>query len=141
MALLASDVTLRAGRTIIAVSGARPRLVPVAGPYARGLMEVAATTGAGALFRPGTASRRDKNFVNDFARKLRSDPDDPWWSMGRLRSTFICGHLEADTALSELLSITGIVEVESIVRYARHLDVASSSKAKLRRRLAGERRR
>jgi len=137
VALGGSDVVVEGPRTIVAVSGTRPRRVPVVDRYAAGLLEAAGAAGPGPLFRPGAASRRDKNFVNDFARKLRSDPDDPWWSMGRLRSTFICGHLRVATPLSELMAATGIVEVESIARYARHLDGASS-KASLRRRLREE---
>jgi hypothetical protein len=59
-------------------------------------------------------------------------------SAGRARSSFICDHLAGATALSEILSITGIEEVESLARYARHVDGVTSSKAGLRRRLADE---
>jgi hypothetical protein len=47
--------------------------------------------------------------------------------------------LAASTALSALLAATGIVEVESLLRYARHVPGAPRSKAALRHQLANER--
>ncbi|MDA8038340.1 MAG: hypothetical protein M0Z69_04130 [Actinomycetota bacterium] len=139
VALVGSDVIRDARRVTVAVMGARPRLVPVVGRYSQDLAEAAEAAGEGALFRPGSASRRDKNFVNDFARKLRSDPADPRWSARRLRATFICGHLQAGTALDEVMSIAGVVEVESLARYMCHVAGASCSKAALRRTLDAQR--
>lgn len=139
VALVGSDVIHDARRVSVAVMGARPRLVPVVGHYSQDLVEAAEAAGEGALFRPGSASRRNKNFVNDFARKLRSDPADPWWSARRLRATFICGHLQAETALDEVMSIAGVVEVESLARYLCHVAGTSCSKAALRRTLDAQR--
>ena len=87
--------------------------------------------GDGHLFRPGPADRGYKNFVTNFARTLAADPAAPRLSLGRCRSSFICGHLAAGTPLGELLAITGIRQAESLARYARHVDGAPS-KAVLR---------
>jgi hypothetical protein len=58
--------------------------------------------------------------------------------MGRARSSFICDHLAAGTALRTLLAITGIAEAESLARYARHVPRVSASKAALRARWRAE---
>ena len=73
------------------------------------------------MFRPGPADGVYKNFVTNFARNLAADPAAPRLSMGRARSSFICGHLAAGTPLGELLASSGIWEAESLARYARHV--------------------
>src|SRR5438094_677365 len=87
---------------------------------------------------PGPADRGYKNFVNDFARYLVCDPGAPRLSVSRARSSFICDHLAAGTAIKTLLAITGIIEAESLARYARHVPGVSSSKAALRARWRAE---
>ena len=76
------------------------------------------------MFRPGPADRGYKNFVTNFARTLAADPAAPRLTLGRCRSSFICGHLAAGTPVGELLAITGIGQAESLARYARHVDGA-----------------
>jgi hypothetical protein len=122
-------------------SGPAPRTVPVTPRYARPALELARRAADDYVFRPGPARRGYKNFVNDFARDLACDPDAPGLSMGRARSSFICDHLAAGTALSEVLDITGIAQAESLARYARHVPAMSSSKAALRARWHAETRR
>ena len=61
------------------------------------------------------------NFVTNFARTLTADPAAPRLSLGRCRSSFICGHLAAGTPVAELLAVTGICQAESLARYARHV--------------------
>jgi hypothetical protein len=58
--------------------------------------------------------------------------------MSRARSSFICDHLAAGTALRALLAITGIAAAESLARYARHVPGVSASKAALRARWRAE---
>jgi hypothetical protein len=99
---------------------------------------LAGRAGDGFIFRPGPADRGYKNFVNGFAGSLAGDPDGPGLLTGRARSSFICGHLAAGTALHELLAITGICEPESLARYARHVPGMPSSKAALRARWRAE---
>ena len=77
--------------------------------------------GDGFVFRPGPADRGYKNFVTNFARTLTADPAAPRLTLGRCRSSFICGHLAAGTPVGELLAITGICQAESLARYARHV--------------------
>jgi hypothetical protein len=114
------------------------RAVPVGAPYAKAVAELAKEAGHGYLFCPGGADRDYKNFVNNFCYTLEADPAAPRLSSGRARSSFICDHLSAGTPLRELLYISGICEVESLLRYARHVPGAPRSKAELRRRLRSE---
>jgi hypothetical protein len=109
--------------------------VPVAGVYAKLLACQAKNVGPGYLFYPGGADRSYKNFVNNFCYSLEADPAAPRLSSGRARSSSICDHLAAGTSLRLLLYIAGIAEVESLLRYARHVPGAPSSKAELRKRL------
>lgn len=66
---------------------------------------------------PGGRAGICKNFVTNFARTLAADPAAPRLTLGRCRSSFICGHLAAGTPLAELLAITGISRAESLGRY------------------------
>jgi integrase len=131
------DVT-GGGRAVVRVTGGLPRTVPVAARYAARALQLAGRAGNGFVFRPGPADRACKNFVNDFARHLAWDPEAPRLSVSRARSSFVCDHLAAGTPLHELLAITGIIEVESLARYARHVPGAAASKAALRARWHAE---
>ena len=90
------------------------------------------------LFHRQAVDRSYYNFVNDFCRLLVCDPAAPKLSANRCRSSFICDHLAAGTPLSVLLEMSGIKEVESLLRYAVHVKDAPHSKAALRRQLATE---
>jgi len=131
VALRGSDVTRHSRRVSVHVSGSAARVVPVTPGYAGRAAGLAAAAGNAHLFRPGPASRGYKNFVTNFARTLAADPAAPRLTLGRCRSSFICGHLAAGTPAGELLAITGICRAESLARYARHVDGAPS-KAVLR---------
>ena len=137
-ALRGSHVVSLGGEVVVVVGRRRPRAVPVASPWALPLSALADQAGHDFCFHPGPADRTYKNFVNNFCRHLVRDPALPLLSAGRGRASFICDHLGRGTALSEILAITGIEEVESLARYARHVEGVSASKAALRRRLAGE---
>lgn len=91
------------------------------------------------LFHRQSVDRTYYNVVNDFCAQLVRDPGAPKLSANRCRSSFICDHLAAGTSLSVLLEMSGIKEVESLLRYARHVDGAAPSKAALRHCLASER--
>ena len=139
-ALRGSDVARRGGQVITHVTGGpAPRAVPAASRYAGRAVELARRAGDGFIFRPGPADRGCKNFVNGFAARCPAgDPAAPGLSMSRARSSFICDHLAAGTAISALLAITGIMEAGSLARYARHVPGVSSSKAVLRARWLAE---
>ena len=130
------DVAVGPGGVAVAVGGARARTVPVAGAYAGLVAHLAELAGPGHLFCPGGAERQYPNFVNNFARVLVAEPGAARLCSGRARSSFICDHLEMATPLAELLYMTGIGEVESLLRHARHVGSAPKSKAGLRARLA-----
>ena len=74
------------------------------------------------------------------AATLEADPGAPRISAARARASFICDHFVARASLQVLLEKTGIVEVESLLRYARHVETAPQSKAALRAALAAEHR-
>ena len=129
------DVIVSPSGVAVRVATRAGRVVPVAPPYAPALASLAKGVGAGYLFCPGRADRAYKNFVNNFCYTMQADPAAPRLSSGRRRSSFICDHLAAGTSLRELLYIAGISEVESLLRYARHIRGAPGSKAELRKRL------
>jgi integrase len=110
------------------------RVVPVTGTWAKILARQAKEAGAGYLFRPGRAAVGSRNLVNGFGPKVAASPAGPRLSSGRARSSFVCDHLAAGTHLRQLLYVAGICEVESLLRYARHVPGAPSSKAELRAR-------
>ena len=103
------------------VSGPAARVVPVTPAYAGRAAGLAAAAGHAHLFRPGPADRGYKNFVTNFARALAADPAAPRLTLGRCRSSFICGHLAAGTPVGELLAITGICQAESLAHFARRV--------------------
>jgi integrase len=131
-AAVGDDVMTERGRVKVRVGAGR--VVPVAGAYANILACQAKAVGPGYLFCPGGADRSYKNFVNNFCYSLDADPAAPRLSSGRARASSICDHLAAGTPLRLLLYIAGIAEVESLLRYARHVPGAPSSKAELRKR-------
>jgi integrase len=126
VALRGADVSRRGRRVTVRVSGPAARRVPVSPGYAGRAAALAAAAGDGHLFRPGRADRGYKNFVTNFARTLAADPAAARLTLGRCRSSFVCDHLAAGTAVGELLAITGICQAESLARYARHVDGAPS---------------
>jgi hypothetical protein len=137
-ALRGAHVVSLGGDVVVVVGGRRSRAVPVASSWVPPLSALAEQAGDDFLFHPGPAERSYKNFVNNFCRHLVCDPALPLMSAGRGRASFICDHLAGGTPLSEVLAITGIEEVESLARYARHAEGVTSSKAALRRSLADE---
>lgn len=144
--LRASELVAAKGRDVIIdetgvslrVRGARQRVVTLRGYEATALAELVGRKNA-YLFHPEQASRSYPNFVNDFCRQLVASPDAAKLSAPRARSSYICDQLASASALSALLAATGIVEVESLLRYARHVSGAPRSKAALRHQLASER--
>jgi integrase len=128
-ALRGDDIARRRRRVTVHVSGPDPRVVPVTACYAGRAGELACLAGSDFVFRPGPADRSYKNFVTNFARTLAAGPAAPRLTLGRCRSSFICGHLAAGIPVGELLAITGICQAESLARYARHVDGAPSKAA------------
>ncbi len=129
--LMTGDVHRHDGTTCVAIGGARARTVPVVPPYDVALAAVAGRS-SGYLFRPGAAVRTAKNLIGEVCAALVHDPDEVTLVSGRARATFICAHLRAHTPLGELCSMAGVLGVESLLRYARHVEGAPRSKAALR---------
>ncbi|HUY42253.1 MAG TPA: hypothetical protein VMU98_00665 [Acidimicrobiales bacterium] len=129
--LRGSDVLRSNGRVSVRVRGATARLVPIDELHASVLVMLADEQ-RGYLFRPGASVRDTKNLVGEIAATLVGDPDEVTLSSGRGRSTFICRHLAGDTPLRELCAMAGLVDVESLARYARYVRGAPQTKAELR---------
>ncbi len=133
----ANDVVVRAA-TFIEVRGTHPRTIPVLHPYATPLVQLARQR-RGYLFRPGAKVRDTKNLVGEICAGLARDPDEVRTLSGRCRSTFIYSHLSAHTTLGELCALAGLRDVESLLRYARHVEGAPQTKAALRAQHVSER--
>ncbi len=135
--LRGGDVTRERGRIVVAVRGRYPRLVPVLVPFADALYDIAQRR-RGYVFRPGARVRDTKNLVGEVCTRLVRDPDEPRLTSARARATFLCHHLARGTPLRELTTLAGLRDVESLLRYARHVRGAPSSKAALRARAREE---
>lgn len=131
-ALRHGDLEQHNGDGRVLVRGAHPRVVPLLSPYGDALLRAAASR-RDFLFRPGAPQRSTKNLVGEICAALVRDPGEVALSSARARSTFICGHLQAGTPLFELCALAGLANVESLLRYARHVASAPHSKAALRR--------
>ncbi len=130
-ALDCSEVNARAGVVTVFVRGRTARTVRVRERYGDELAALAKNN-AGFLFRPGAGVRGAKNLIGEVCAALVHDPDEVALVSGRARSTFICAHLGAGTPLDQLCDMAGLLGVESLLRYARHVDGAPRSKAQLR---------
>jgi len=111
------------------------RIVPVRGTWARLLADLASRAGHGQLFWPTGADRSYKNFVNDFCYGIVADPAAVKMSSLRARSSYICDHLAAGTPLGRLMYLSGIDQVESLLRYVCYVPGAPKTKAQLRHAL------
>lgn len=131
------DVVVTARGVSLVVSGPRPRTIEVRSPYASLLAAVGRGARRAHLFHPGQADRSYPNFVNDFCR-LVAAPGAPRLSSLRCRSSNIGDQLGSGATLAAVLEQAGIIEVESLLRYARLVEGAPRSKALLRRRLNEE---
>jgi integrase len=128
---LRRDVVCLGPQTLIVVRGSPTRTVSALFPYGRELARSADRTSLH-LFRPGASARDQKNLVGEVCAGLVHDPDEVSLLARRARTTFICGHLKAGTPLLKLCGIAGLKDVESLLRYARYVEGAPSSKAQLR---------
>jgi integrase len=131
-ALDAGAVTRRAGGVFVHVGGSPCRTVRVRDRYAEALAALAENSDGGYLFRPGASVRNAKNLIGEVCAALVHDPDEVALVSGRARSTFICFHLSAGTPLDQLCAMAGLEGVESLLRYACHVQGAPHSKAQLR---------
>jgi integrase len=126
------DLDLEAG--VITVTGKLARCVPLADEFREVLSRLSFSDGF--LFHPEQADRSYPNFVNDFCLNLTADPGAVHLCVARLRASYLCDHLAAGTPLAEILSLSGIIQVESLLYYSRQVGGAPHSKSALRRALA-----
>jgi integrase len=133
LAWLRGGDVLRSREHVSVRVGADGRLVPVQEPSSSVLVALTYAP-RDYLFRPGAHVRDAKNLVGEIAAQLVGDPEEVVLSSGRCRSTFLCAHLAHDTPLRELCVMAGLRDVESLLRYARHVPSAPQTKAALRAR-------
>jgi integrase len=121
-------------RSVITVTGKLERRVPL-GPQCLAVLS-GLPLGDGFLFHPEEADRAYPNFVNDLCLNLVADPAAVHLCVARMRASYLCDHLAAKTPLSEILALSGIMQVESLLYYSRQVQGAPHSKSALRRELA-----
>lgn len=125
-------------RAHVVVRARDGRVVPVGGTWARLLADLAHKAGRGHLFWPSSADRSYKNFVNDFCSKVAADPAATKMSSLRARSSYICDLLATGTPLPRLMYLSGIKQVESLLRYVCYVPGAPRTKAQLRQGLSAK---
>jgi integrase len=128
---LCSDVLALGDRTLIVVGGSSDRSIWVRSPYDKELARLSDETSRH-LFRPGAKVRDAKNLIGEVCATLVRDPDEVSLLARRARATFICGLLNLRTPLRQLCAIAGLKDVESLLRYSRHVEGAPRTKASLR---------
>lgn len=130
LAAKGDDISVK--RAAVSIRVADGRIVPVSGTWARLLADLASRVEHGQLFWPTGADRSYKNFVNDFCYGIVADPAAVKMSSLRARSSYICDHLAAGTPLRRLMYLSGIDQVESLLRYVCYVPGAPKTKAQLR---------
>lgn len=126
-----SDIWCFRSQTLIVVRGSPSRSVWVLPPYDQELARLPDATSR-YLFRPGAKVRDAKNLIGEVCAMLVCDPDEVSLLARRARATFICGLLRTGTPLRKLCVMAGLKDVESLLRYARHVEGAPRTKAQLR---------
>ncbi len=109
------------------------RVVQIKSPWDRILSSLKPVDDEEFLFHPNAQNRNSKNFINNFADNLMRDPGSQRFQVARARASFICDRWNENISLRDLLYITGIDEVESLIRYVHLIDGAPKTKAGLRR--------
>jgi hypothetical protein len=99
------DVTCDNGVLEIAVGEPAPRRVVVLAEWENEVLDLAETAGDGCLI--GTRSDA-RNRVADLAKSLVCPAGHPRLSPGRLRSTWLLGHLSTGTRVTELCQAAGL---------------------------------
>ncbi|CAN5223293.1 hypothetical protein BH24ACT1_BH24ACT1_05150 [soil metagenome] len=112
-------VVARSGGVVVEVGGRRARTVPVVVRYQA--MLLASATFAGEGFICGGTSPGRKNVTSNLVGKLAGGADLPRLDVGRLRATWLAGHLER-LGLVALLHAAGVVCSQRLGDLAAHID-------------------
>jgi len=100
-----SDVACRSGGVIVAVGGARPRIVPVLARYHARLLDAAESAGAGLVCGGADPGRR--NLANPLIRALDGGAGLPRLDTSRLRATWLAEVAEL-LGLATFMAAAGI---------------------------------
>lgn len=112
--------TLADGACVVAVRGARTRLVLCSRPYERTLAEAAQLAGTGWLFRPASHAR-GSNTVTNFTARAAPDRKVPRLVMGRCRATWLVERMNVPIPLPVLLAAAGLDSLHALSRFLPHL--------------------
>jgi hypothetical protein len=112
-----SDVMARSGGVIVAVSGGRPRVVPVLARYHDRLAAAARFAGTGYVIGGYSASRR--NVTSGLVASLAGGADLPALEASRLRATWL-------STCAEIIGLKGFMDAAGIVCTQRLGDLVAT---------------
>lgn len=113
---------------LVAVSGERPRLVPVLRQWEAALIEAAAERDPGSPMFRLARSRNHPNLVTNFLGKCNGVGARP--QTRRLRATWIVTHLAASTPVVPFMAASGVQSLEALTRYLRYLPGVDAAQAR-----------
>lgn len=115
------------------------RVVPVRQPFVELVSELAGSVVPdGFVFHPEPGIRNYHNFLNGFLVDLERPRSCPTLTVRRLRASYVADLFVESVPVSQILRLTGIAEVESLLRYTRVLPGLPATKAGLRALMAAE---
>jgi len=127
------DVTFDDQGTLVAVTGARKRIVPVLAEWENVLEGLTAQrAGAEFLFRPNRTSSY-VNLVSNFVARTAGTQIRP--TPGRMRATWIVNHLTAGTPIPALVEAAGVESLEPFTRYLKFVPGINLTEARKAMRL------
>ncbi|MGW1225894.1 hypothetical protein [Streptomyces sp. NPDC002530] len=116
------------GACVLAVRGARTRLIICSRPYERTLAQAAEHTGTGYLFRTACFARTS-NTVTDLVYRAARDPRTPRLVMGRCRATWLVERMNIPIPLPVLLAAAGLDSLHALSRLLPYLKGTSAEQA------------
>ena len=125
-AVRGTDITCRSGGVIVAVSGRRPRAVPVLARYHQPLLASAAFAGAGLV--TGGADPGRRNVTTPLTRALAAGTGLPRLDTSRLRATWL-GDCAAQIGLAAFMHAAGITCSQRLGDLLAALDPGTEAEA------------
>ncbi|MDQ2837066.1 MAG: hypothetical protein M3Y42_00635 [Actinomycetota bacterium] len=113
---------------LVAVSGERPRLVPVLRQWESALVEAAGERRPESPMFRLSRSYNHRNLVTNFLTKCNGSGPRP--QTQRLRATWIVTHLAASTPVVPFMAASGVQSLEALTRYLRHVPNIDPTRAR-----------
>jgi integrase len=128
----ASDIASDDSGVLIAVTGPRPRVVPVRRRWEAVLVERAVQLKpADYVIRP-LRKTNSKNLISNIVDRGVDPELGP--SSQRMRATWLVHHMTAETSLPTLMEAAGIQSLEALTRYVRFVPKVSDEQARMQLR-------